>query len=222
MDREQAVQHAENAEQSRTAQEAVLKNMSNIAKEDVELTIVERNFLFRAYNNIINSLQATRKEASSTSQKQDAEQNLIEKCENMLRLLQDYLMSPAYSGEGKVAYRTIAGDINAYLAKLTRDIGNISQGSVERAQEYYNEATEIARHDLPPTHPTRLALGLNYAVFYHDILESPDKASGMAKMAFDDAIAELDTMTEENHQASTSIMSQLQEKSRLWNPAGSN
>ncbi|KAJ6003049.1 14-3-3 family protein ArtA [Penicillium sp. IBT 35674x] len=222
MDREQAVQHAENAEQSEAAQEVVLKNMSEIAKEDIELTVVERGYLFGAYNNVINSLQASRKEASSTSQKQDIEQNIIDKCNGMLRLLENYLIRSASSGEAKVAYRMIAGDINAYLAKLTRDTGNISQGWVEAARNYYDGATEIARPELPPTHPTRLGLSLNYANFYHDILDTPDKAISLAKMAFDDAIAELDTLSEENYQASTRTMSQLQEKLRLWDPAGSN
>ncbi|KAJ5557097.1 hypothetical protein N7494_001012 [Penicillium frequentans] len=221
MDREQAVQHAANAEQSRTAQEAVLKNMSNIAKQDVELAIVERDFLFGAYNNVINSLQESRKEASSTSQKQELEQDLVDTCENMLGLLENYLIKSAYSSESKVFYYKIAGDTYPYLADLARDTTNDPQGPAEKAQSYYTNASNLAKTEIAPTHPTRLGLSLNYAILYHGILESPDKAIELAKTAFDDAIAELDTLVEENYQASTLIMGQLQEKLQLWNSAAS-
>lgn len=78
--------------------------MSNIAKEGVGLTTVEHDFLFGAYNNVINSLQESRKEASSKSQKQELEQTLVDTCDNMLRLLEHYLIPSAYSGESKVLY----------------------------------------------------------------------------------------------------------------------
>ncbi|KAJ5889547.1 14-3-3 family protein ArtA [Penicillium tannophilum] len=222
MDREQAVQHAENAEQSRTAQEAVLKNMSNIAKEGVGLTTVEHDFLFGAYNNVINSLQESRKEASSKSQKQELEQTLVDTCDNMLRLLENYLIPSAYSGESKVLYHKDAGDVYSYLAELASDTTQDPQRPAKEAQDYYDSATNLAKTELAPTHPVRLGLSLNYAVLYHDILESPDKAIELAKTAFDDAIAELDTLVEENYQASTRIMGQLQEKLQLWNQAASN
>ena len=47
----------------------------------------------------------------------------------------------------------------------------------------------IAQTDLAPTHPIRLGLALNFSVFYYEILNSPDQACHLAKLAFDDAIA---------------------------------
>lgn len=76
-------------------------------------------------------------------------------------------------------------------------------GASEAAHESYKQATEIAQTDLAPTHPIRLGLALNFSVFYYEILNSPDRACHLAKQAFDDAIAELDTLSEESYKDST-------------------
>lgn len=40
----------------------------------------------------------------------------------------------------------------------------------------YKAASDIAMTELPPTHPIRLGLALNFSVFYYEILNSPDRA----------------------------------------------
>jgi len=69
---------------------------------------------------------------------------------------------------------------------------------------------------LPPTHPIRLGLALNFSVFYYEILNSPDRACHLAKQAFDDAIAELDTLSEDSYKDSTLIMQLLRDNLTLW------
>ena len=75
--------------------------------------------------------------------------------------------------------------------------------SSESSLSAYEEASKIANVELPPTHPIRLGLALNFSVFYYEIINSPDKACQLAKQAFDDAIAELDTLSEESYKDST-------------------
>ena len=54
------------------------------------------------------------------------------------------------------------------------------------------------------------------SVFYYEILNSPDRACRLAKAAFDDAIADLDTLSEESYKDSTLIMQLLRDNLTLW------
>ena len=80
----------------------------------------------------------------------------------------------------------------------------------------------MAQTDLTPTHPIRLGLALNFSVFYYEILNSPDRACHLAKQAFDDAIAELDSLSEESYRDSTLIMQLLRDNLTLWTSSDGN
>merc|ERR1711967_40953 len=79
----------------------------------------------------------------------------------------------------------------------------------------YKAASEIANTDLPTTHPIRLGLALNFSVFYYEVLNSPEQACSLAKNAFDEAIQELDTLSEESYKDSTLIMQLLRDNLTL-------
>lgn len=53
-------------------------------------------------------------------------------------------------------------------------------------------------------------------MFYYEILNSPDRACHLAKQAFDDAIAELDSLSEDSYRDSTLIMQLLRDNLTLW------
>jgi len=84
------------------------------------------------------------------------------------------------------------------------------------SRKSYQEAFDIAKSKMQPTHPIRLGLALNFSVFYYEILNSPDRACHLAKQAFDDAIAELDTLNEDSYKDSTLIMQLLRDNLTLW------
>lgn len=96
-------------------------------------------------------------------------------------------------------------------------MGDKRKTCADKSLEAYQAATEVASTDLAPTHPIRLGLALNFSVFYYEILNSPDKACQMAKTSFDEAIAELDTLSEESYKDSTLIMQLLRDN--LVSPA---
>lgn len=52
---------------------------------------------------------------------------------------------------------------------------------MEQSQQAYQEAFEISKKEMQPTHPIRLGLALNFSVFYYEILNSPEKACSLAK-----------------------------------------
>jgi len=83
--------------------------------------------------------------------------------------------------------QTRKGDYHRYLAEFA--IGDQRKDSADKSLEAYKAATEVAQTELPPTHPIRLGLALNFSVFYYEILNAPDQACHLAKQAFDDAIA---------------------------------
>jgi len=94
--------------------------------------------------------------------------------------------------------------------------GDVRKGVVDDSQKAYQDAFDIAKSSMQPTHPIRLGLALNFSVFYYEIMSSPDKACQLAKQAFDDAIAELDTLNEDSYKDSTLIMQLLRDNLTLW------
>ena len=65
--------------------------------------------------------------------------------------------------------------------------------------ERYKEAMAVATTDLVVTHPIRLGLALNFSVFHYEVLGNPEEACKMARQAFEDAIAELDSVSEDSY-----------------------
>ncbi len=111
-------------------------------------------------------------------------------------------------------YYKMKGDYHRYLAEF--QAGQNRKEAAENALIAYKAASDIATTELQPTHPIRLGLALNFSVFYYEILNSPDRACHLAKQAFDDAIAELDTLSEESYKDSTLIMQLLRDNLTLW------
>merc|ERR1739848_197934 len=88
------------------------------------------------------------------------------------------------------------------------------------AHDAYKEAMAVATTDLVVTHPIRLGLALNFSVFHYEVLGNPEEACKMARQAFEDAIAELVSISEESYKDSTLIMQLLRDNLTLWTSDG--
>ena len=71
------------------------------------------------------------------------------------------------------------GDYFRYLAEVA--VGDTRATVLEDSQKAYQEAFEIAKSKMQPTHPIRLGLALNFSVFYYEILNSLEKTCQLAK-----------------------------------------
>lgn len=108
---------------------------------------------------------------------------------------------------------TRKGDYYRYEAEIAKE--DDRKQSCNKSKDAYEKAQEVAK-GLPPTHPIRLGLSLNYSVFHYELCNSPGKACELAKAAFDEAIAELDTLSEDSYKDSTLIMQLLRDNLTLW------
>ena len=105
------------------------------------------------------------------------------------------------------------GDYYRYLGEFKQQ--DEKKKVIDYAQDSNKKASDEAEKS-KSTHPKRLGLALNYSVFYYEILNSPDHACKLAKNAFDNAIADLETLEEEEYRDSATIMQLLRDNLTLW------
>ncbi|KAG1347817.1 14-3-3-like protein GF14 iota [Cocos nucifera] len=209
----------------------MVESMKKVAKLDLELTVEERNLLSVGYKNVIGARRASWRIMSSIEQKEESkgneqnvkqikgyrqkvEEELTQICNDILTIIDQHLIPSSGSGESTVFYYKMKGDYYRYLAEFKTD--QERKEAAEQSLKGYQAATNTANTDLPPTHPIRLGLALNFSVFYYEIMNSPERACHLAKQAFDEAIAELDTLSEESYKDSTLIMQLLRDNLTLW------
>jgi len=232
-ERESNVYQAVLAEQTERYEEMVqaMKRVAASAAKDGELSVEERNLLSVAYKNVVGSRRAAWRILSSLKQKEQSKGNedhvkrideykgKIEKelndiCSEIISSLDQQLVPSSSSAEGKVFFEKMKGDYYRYLAEFL--VGDKRQEAVDGAGRAYKVAFDLATTDLATTHPIRLGLALNYSVFQYEILGSPEQACSLAKQAFDDAIADLDNVSEDSYKDATLIMQLLRDNLTLW------
>ncbi|KAJ8086571.1 hypothetical protein PM082_005394 [Marasmius tenuissimus] len=196
---------AELAEGAERYEDVVIQIKTIIEKFGPRLTNDERNFLSVAYKNMTNNLRnswrvvdtvgkieasrpaiVARKVMLIQKQRMKIERELADVCRDIVNLLNSKLLPAAEKGEERVFYSKMKGDYYRYLAEFSRpeDFERYAKESLDAYKSAYRHALET----LDPIHPTRLGLALNFAVFYHDVKKSPDRACHLAKSAFDDAV----------------------------------
>jgi len=228
---ETLVKQAKLAEQSER-----YDDMSEFMKSCVEfkqpLTVEQRNLLSVAYKNVVGARRSSWRVISSIEQKYDSnekkqqmareyrqkiESELQSICDDVLSLLDNYLIKPdedESEQESKVFYLKMRGDYYRYKAEVAT--GEDRESIVKLSDSAYCDAYDLAMENMVSTHPIRLGLALNYSVFHYEIRNDHDQACKMAKKAFEDAINDLDAVSEDNYKDSTLIMQLLRDNLTLW------
>jgi len=233
-ERKKNVYRAKLAEQAERYDEMVTFMQEVCTKHagSTSLTQEERNLLSVAYKNVVGARRASYRIVFSIEEKEKLkdssspsvnliaayrakiEDELDEICGQILEILDKHLIAscPPEDSEAQVFYRKMKGDYYRYLAEFKKTDNTVA----EQSQTAYQEASEIANKSLASTHPIRLGLALNFSVFMYEVMTQQVKACDLAKHAFDDAIAELDSLDEESYKDSTLIMQLLRDNLTLW------
>jgi 14-3-3 protein epsilon len=227
---EEHVYMAKLAEQAERYEEMV-EYMKQVAQgSTADLSLEERNLLSVAYKNVVGARRASLRIIGSIENKEKSkdsggkitliasyrskvEEELNNICSDILTLLDASLIKPDLPAEPAVFYQKMKADYYRYLAEFAS--GEKKEEHSKAANEAYTDATNAAA-GLAPTHPIRLGLALNFSVFLYEVMSKQNEACTLAKTAFDDAIAELDTLDEESYKDSTLIMQLLRDNLTLW------
>jgi 14-3-3 protein beta/theta/zeta len=227
-DRSDLVQKAKIAEQAERYDDMAAAMLA-VTEQGAELSNEERNLLSVAYKNVVGARRSSWRVISSIEQKTEGnerkqtmtkeyrekiEGELRTICKDVLNLIDTHLIAKASNPESKVFYLKMKGDYYRYLAEVAN--ATTKPTVVGESEKAYQAALDIAKEQMHPTHPIRLGLALNFSVFFYEIMNASDKACQLAKQAFDEAIAELDTLNEDSYKDSTLIMQLLRDNLTLW------
>jgi 14-3-3 protein epsilon len=196
---------------------------------DKDLNSDERNLLSIAYKNSLTSRRTALRTViayETKEKKKDSspflsyiqeyrkkiEDELTKMCNNVLNILDSYLLKRAEDAEAKVFYLKMKGDYNRYIAEYAQ--GDLKDKVSQAALDSYDAASKDASN-LSPIHPISLGLALNFSVFHYEVMGDHDKACSIARDILDVANEEMKKIEEpdenENHRDAMSIINLLRE-----------
>lgn len=208
----------------------MLVYMKKVLDFNEDLSVEDRNLLSVAYKNsvgtrrtawrVISSIE-TKEEAKNSSSlpllrdyKAKIEAELDAICDEIIKLLETKLIKASKDDVQKeVFYLKMKGDYHRYVAEYAT--GDKHKKAADLAFEAYSQANKAAA-PLDTTNPIRLGLALNFSVFYYEVRNDPKQACDLAKQAFDDAIADIEKIEEDNYKDSTTIMQLIRDNLTLW------
>jgi len=208
----------------------MITHMEERVKKGGQLTIPERDLFTNAFKQETNKLRFAIRVATHTEKeernkqnlteadlaftyKYECEKTLVKRCDTCLELLV-MLLGGCEHGETGVIYGMMQGDYNRYKAEFQS--GKVRESSIKSAQKAYDAATEEAENALLETHPLRLSLALNYAIFLHDFLDAKKEASRTAALAYNAAVSRLEVMPTAAHVDAAETLRLLKENLLLW------
>lgn len=217
----------------------MLDYMRVLISRGVNFDAEERNLLSVAYKNavgpqrtswrIMDTLEKKERSKADSVEKErniehlrrikgEVEAELLHTCMEIIGYLENTLVKGAQTDEGKIFFLKMQGDYFRYLAEFQIENADnkLDVKTADKALEAYEQALKLAEISLQTTDPIRLGLALNFSVFYYEIKNDPKKACELAKMAFDDAIADIENIQESNYKDSTTIMQLMRDNLTLW------
>ncbi|XP_063149002.1 14-3-3 protein gamma-like [Candoia aspera] len=229
LNRNQLVQAAQLAEQCGRYKDMVSAMKQLVMEEKEPLTHKEKTLLAEAYKFLIQKCCCSWRrlkhsvEQGIGKQKEQAQayrdsikEELEAQCWEILSLLDHVLLKYCNEAdyESQAFYLKMKGDNYRYLAEVA--LPAAKDTLVKSAEKAYGEAQEITQWCMEPTHPLALAVALNFAILYYEVLNNPHQATKLAKSAFDKAIDVLETLSLDFYKESTMILQNLRDNIVQW------
>ena len=208
----------------------MVKTINKFVELDPKLTLDERNILSSGYKNIVSDKRASWRLLNSMEKKESkkngphveniktvkksVEKDLTEIINEVQSIIDKYLIPNSIDSENKVYYLKLKGDYYRYKCEYA--IGKEFQEACSKAENVYEEATEIAKKNIPISSSTRLGLALNYSVFFYEIKGLKEEACKIAKNTFDEAMKVLDILEKSKPKDTILIIQLLKENLILW------
>uniref|UniRef100_A0A0E0MH43 14-3-3 domain-containing protein n=2 Tax=Oryza punctata TaxID=4537 RepID=A0A0E0MH43_ORYPU len=226
-EREKVVRLAKLAEQAERYDDMV-EFMKTLARMDVDMSAEERLLFSVGFKKTIGAKRASWRILESLEQKVTAgeqpgvtingykkkvEDELRAVCNEVLSIIAIHCLPLANSGENVVFFYKMKGDYYRYLAEFST--GTEKKAATDQSLMAYQHAMVVASSELSPAHQFRLGLALNFSVFFYEIMNSPERASQVAKQALDEATAEINSAVE-GYKDSMLMMQLLKENLALW------
>merc|ERR1712000_681617 len=190
-ERDDIVTQAKLAEQAERYDD-MAEYMKKVTEMDSELSNEERNLLSVAYKNVVGARRSSWRVISSIEAKA-AEQSSAERKKTI---------ASEYRKVVEKELKNICAEVLSLLDQHLIPKSSAAESKVfylKMKGDYYRYLAEVAAGE-----------------DRDKIVQDPEEACTLAKQAFDDAIAELDTLNEDSYKDSTLIMQLLRDNLTLW------
>ena len=171
--------------------EDMIDYMKRVIDQATALNVEQRNLLSVGYKNIVGVRRMAWRGLVNTESKEETrgnakrvelvrsyrlrlEEEMNRYCQEVLDTINTVLSRKTNDTDSRVFFLKMQGDYYRYMAEYqTAPCNKSKYGTVaiDNANRVYQEAMNLATAQMPPTHPIRLGLVLNYSVFYYEVKE---------------------------------------------------
>ena len=192
------------------------KEEKNIVSAGFKNILSERRASWRLLNSMEKrELKKKPEQAKNIKEiKNHIEKELKKQIEDILNVIDKYLLPNAQDAESKVLYLRLKADHYRYLSEFSKD--KEYNKAIEEAEKNYKEAYEIAIKELPVINNTRVGLCLNFSVFYYEIKGNKKEGCKVAKRAFEDSMKYLDDLEKFKSKDVLLLIQLLKENLIFW------
>jgi 14-3-3 protein epsilon len=207
MSRQQFIEAAKQAHQQNNF-DAMCNNMISVVKDNAALSAEERNMLYIAYKCATGK---RRHDLKQNPHDANAARELEQFCGELINILSQFLIPAAVDTEAKVFYYKVMGDFYRYYDEVRPSVQN-----KQAAEQSYQTAHDWAASGLPPTHPLRLNVALNFGVFYQENTNNPQRGLDISRQAIDLARGPLLGLDQNAKAEASFVLQLLFDNVHLW------